>query len=213
MFAKIYDALMADVDYERLYTWLKPYLKSNDFIVDAGCGSGYLLLELLKEKHVAIGIDHDQSMLSLALEKLRSHHLETSLYEHDLRHTLYGPFDVVLMMFDVINYFKGAKKVFKNVYQALEKDGRLIFDVYKEEVLETYASYHEIEDEPFDYAWQITSHKHLLKHQVIVGDSIDHVTQYVYPLSYYTDHLKSLGFKVEILEALDPRKHYIIATK
>jgi len=213
MFAKVYDLLMADVDYEKLYQWIKPYLNTHDFIVDAGCGSGYLLVELLKEKHVAIGIDNDTAMLSLSLEKLRSNQLETSLYEHDLRKSLYGPFDVVLMMFDVINYFKGAKKVFHNVYQALDDKGRFIFDIYKTEVLETYHDYIETEDDPLPYTWHMSSLGHILKHQVIVDDQVDHVTQYVYDLDYYLCLLSDLGFKVQVLDGLDPRKHYIIATK
>ncbi|MBE0700813.1 MAG: class I SAM-dependent methyltransferase, partial [Acholeplasmataceae bacterium] len=66
MFAKIYDALMADVDYEAICQWLKPHLRINDLVLDAGCGSGFLLVELMKNGYDTFGFDQDTAMLSLA---------------------------------------------------------------------------------------------------------------------------------------------------
>ncbi|MDO9630128.1 MAG: class I SAM-dependent methyltransferase [Acholeplasmataceae bacterium] len=213
MFAKAYDLLMADVDYEKIYDWMKPYFKNTDLIIDAGCGSGYLLLELLSHGHEAIGIDIDSSMLSIALDKLRNNRLETNLYEHDLRNPFGAEADVIIAMFDVANYFKGVKKVFKNIYQALYEGGRFIFDIYKIEVLKDYKDYIEIEEEPIAYAWKIETQKNLMKHYVEFQGEIDIVTQYVYDLDYYLTILKSLGFTYEVSDGIDPRKHYIVATK
>jgi SAM-dependent methyltransferase len=213
MFAKAYDLLMADVDYEQLYQFLKPYLKENDSIVDAGCGSGYLLLELIKNNHDVIGIDIDSSMLALAKDKLTSHNLHAALYEHDLREPLPIKVDVVLMMFDVINYFKGAKKIFKNIFQSLNAGGRLIFDFYKEEVLDMYHDYVEEDDEPFSYTWRIQTVGSNMVHQLKTPFGIDHVKQYIYTKDYYLDILKQLGFTYEIFDGLDERKHYVIAYK
>ncbi|MBU1142162.1 MAG: class I SAM-dependent methyltransferase [Firmicutes bacterium] len=213
MFAKAYDLLMADVDYEKIYEWLKPHFKNTDLIIDAGCGSGYLLLELLNHGHQAIGIDIDSSMLSIALDKLRMNHLETNLYEHDLRNPFGAEADVILAMFDVTNYFKGIKKVFKNIHQALYDGGRFIFDVYKKEVLSEYSNYSEIEEEPIPYAWKIETQGHLMTHYVEFEDEIDIVKQYVYDLDYYLDTLKELGFNYTVSDGIDPRKHYIVATK
>lgn len=213
MFAKAYDLLMADVDYEQIYEWLKPHFKNTDLIIDAGCGSGYLLLELLNHGHQAIGIDIDSSMLSIALDKLRENHVETNLYEHDLRNPMNAQADVIIAMFDVANYFKGIKKVFKNIHQALYDGGRFIFDIYKKEVLVDYQDYSEIEDEPISYAWRIETSGHLMTHYVEFEDEMDIVKQYVYDLDYYLDILKSLGFTYEVSDGIDSRKHYIVATK
>ena len=213
MFARAYDLLMADVDYEAIYTWLKPYLKKDKTILDAGCGSGYLLVELIKNKHDAIGIDIDSGMLSLAYDKLRNANLQANLYEHDLREPLYIKFDIVLAMFDVVNYFKGLKTVFKNIYDGLNDGGVFIFDLYKKEVLKDYADYIEIEDDPIHYEWQIRSNASQLIHQVTIQDETVEIRQYVYALSYYLDLLKDLGFKTEVHDGMDVRKHYIVAHK
>lgn len=213
MFSKAYDLLMSDVDYNQIYQVVKPYISYNDFMVDAGCGSGYFLIELLQNEHQAIGIDMDSSMLAIALEKLTSLGLPAKLYEHDLRNPLGAKADVIFMMFDVINYFKGAKRILRNMHTGLNTKGRLIFDVYKEEVLGTYHDFMEINDEPFDYQWEIKTDKHVMIHTLTIQDEKEMVRQYVYPLPYYLNILKDLGFTYDITEGPDIRKHYIIAYK
>lgn len=213
MFARAYDLLMADVDYEAIYEWLKPYINLDKTIIDAGCGSGYLLLELLKNNHQAIGIDNDTEMLSLAQNRLQEHELNPMLYDHDLRDTLGVKVDVILAMFDVVNYFKGVHKVFHNIYQALNDEGLFIFDIYKEEVFNLYNNYTEIDDEPIHYEWHVKTKDHQLLHTVKIENEIEKIKQYVYPISYYQEILESLKFRVEIEEGIDSRKHYIIAYK
>ncbi len=213
MFAKAYDLLMADVDYDAIYRWLKPYLNKKKMILDAGCGSGYLLLELLKNGYQAMGIDIDTKMLSIANDRLVTNHLKPILYEHDLKDPLDVQVDVVLMIFDVVNYFKGIRGVFKNVYRALNDGGTFIFDVYKEDIVEAYNGYTEIDDEPIPYEWHITTKKNQLIHQITINKKTEVIKQYVYAISYYEKILKSVGFTVETKSGVDIRKLYFIAYK
>lgn len=213
MFESLYDLLMSDVDYERLFESIEPYLKKDDLIIDAGCGSGYFLVECLKKGYHAIGIDLSSSMLAIAKNRLHDEHLVTALYEHDLRCPLYAKADVILGMFDVFNYFKGIKKVFNNMYQALYPGGRFIFDLYKVDVLSTYDGYVEEEHEPMWYKWNIQIHHQMMIHRVYHQHDVDIIKQYVYPLSYYVDHLEKLGFEVLVKEGIDPRKWMLICTK
>lgn len=213
MFSKIYDELMSDIDYEQIYTFLSPYIKVDDVILDAGCGSGYLLKELLLHQVDAIGIDNDDHMLSLAKDRLQTADLRAPLYHHDLRDKLDIKVDVIVSFFDVMNYFKGIKQVFSNIKDALVLNGRFIFDVYKESVLDDFDGYIENENEPFDYQWFIKKDKMKLKHKVITKQETYNLTQYINPLSYYLDILSSLGFKdIQVLNGPDIRKHYIIAS-
>ncbi len=211
MIAKSYDLLMADVDYEKLLNFIEPYLKKEDLILDAGCGSGYLLVEFMTKGYHAIGVDLDSRMLSLAYDKLMTLNFNPLLYEHDLRLPFHIKVDVIVMMFDVLNYFKGIKKVMKEIKKALNPNGRLIFDVYKLSVLTDYDGYIESEDEPIQYTWEINRNQNRLIHSVLMNDEKEKVIQYVYPLSYYKEILDLYGFKYEIKEGIDPRKHYIIA--
>lgn len=214
MFARVYDLLMSDIDYHELLTLIKTYLNKSDLILDAGCGSGYFLKELLLEDYQAIGIDLDDEMLSIAHDRLTSSHLNAQLYHHDLKDPLGAKVDVIVSLFDVMNYFKGIKKVFKNIHTALYDQGRFIFDVYKYEVLDVYDGYEESDDLPITYEWKIKRDSDRLHHEVLVDHELHQITQYVKPLAYYIDVLNTLKFKdIKVTDGPDERKHYIIATK
>lgn len=213
MFSNIYDQLMSDIDYEQIYTFLKPFIKKDDVILDAGCGSGYLLKELLAHDLDAIGIDYDDHMLSLAQDRLKTANLRAPLYHHDIRDALPIKVDVIVSFFDVMNYFRGIKGVFTHVKNGLSQNGRFIFDIYKLSVLKDFDGYLEVESEPFNYQWSIKRNGSTLKHEVIVDCEIYRLTQYVKPLTYYKEILKTLGFRdIKVLEGPDSRKHYIIAS-
>lgn len=213
MFSNIYDQLMSDIDYEQIYDFVKPFIKKDDVILDAGCGSGYLLKELLSHGFDTIGIDHDDHMLSLAQMRLKDANLRAPLYHHDLRDSLPIKVDVIVSFFDVMNYFRGIKGVFKHIKNGLSENGSFIFDVYKISVLEDFDGYLEIESDPFEYQWSIKRKGLILNHEVIVDKEVYNLTQYVKPLSYYQEILKSLGFReIKVLEGPDIRKHYIIAS-
>jgi SAM-dependent methyltransferase len=213
MFHHAYDSLMADIDYEQIYHMIKPYLRSTDLIVDAGCGSGYLLIEFLKQGHQIIGIDMDSSMLSLAYDKLKTDELSAPLYQHDLKKPLHAKADVILAIFDVCNYMKGIKKVFYNIYQALEDGGRFIFDIYTYDCLKTYSGYVESDDSPISYHWTIRTKNQRMIHTIKLEDETKTIIQYIQPLKYYLDVLESLKFKYEVIQGPDIRKHVIIAYK
>ena len=213
MFARIYDALMADVDYEQLYQWIESKIQPTDTIIDVGCGSGNLLIEFAKKGYPIIGIDSSSEMLGLADEKLRQHHLKSMLFEHDIRYPFHIKSDVIYMMFDVINYFKGAKTVLAHCYHALEDQGRLIFDVYKESVLDDFHHYDEEEFEPFHYRWKIRCEQSKMIHDVDVDGYHERIVQYIYPLAYYIEILEHLGLTDEVTDGPDERKHYMIAYK
>jgi SAM-dependent methyltransferase len=213
MFSRIYDILMEDVDYEALYLWLKPYLAKHDLIADVGCGSGYFLKELLKAGHHAIGFDIDESMLAIARKRLQEASLPLAIYVHDIRKPLKHRFDVMVAVFDVMNYFKGLKNVFKRLYQSLNDHGLLIFDIYKESVLKDYDGYLEEETAPIPYTWTIEAKGRRLKHIVSVEQHTDLILQYVHGLKDVIDALRETGFDVEVKDGIDPRKHYVIARK
>lgn len=212
MFERLYDILMSDIDYEKILDQVSPYLHKKDLILDAGCGSGYFLIELIRHGYDAIGIDVSSSMLSIAQDHLQELGLYATLYEHDLREPLPIKVDVICAMFDVVNYFKGVKNLFKNVKLALLPKGRFIFDLYKEEVLEKYDGYEESDSNPVAYTWKIRRDQAKFIHDIDYQGQQDRIQQYIYPLDYYQKMLIELGFDVNIIPSVDQRKHLIIAT-
>lgn len=213
MFARAYDLLMSDVDYSKIYEFLEPYLKTNKTILDVGCGSGYLLLELLRNGHYALGVDNDSTMLSLANDKIKEAQLNPMLYEHDLRNQMHIKVDVILAMFDVVNYFKGAKGIFSNIYNSLNENGVFIFDIYKTNVLKDYNDFLETSQTPVFYEWRIKTTNNQMNHLLKVENEVQVVKQHIYKLDYYKNVLVNLGFKVDVKSGPDKRKHYLIAIK
>ena len=214
MFASIYDILMEDVDYKALLEQFKPYLNKNKTILDAGCGTGYFLKELLEQGYDAIGLDKDSDMLKIARDKLLNLDLPQPLYEHDLRKPLNAQFDLIFCLFDVINYFKGAKTVFNHMYQALNENGVFIFDVYHKDQIKQYHLYEESDIDPIEYHWKMTYHEPILSHTITVNKIAYQMKQYVYDQTYYTELLTALKFKnIQFYQGIDPRKIVIVAYK
>ncbi len=213
MFAKAYDMLMADVDYEQLIAFFEPYIQRQDLILDAGCGSGYFLLEILKRGYDGFGVDHDTEMLALAKERLRAHGFPQPLYHHDLRDRLPVKVDVIFMMFDVINYFKGPITVLKNLFASLKPGGRLIFDFYKESVLHDFDGYEEIETDPFPYVWKTESKGYRFTHHLTIDGDAHSVRQTIHQKEAMMVAIRGLTTQYKIIDGPDPRKHYLIAFK
>jgi SAM-dependent methyltransferase len=213
MFARFYDRMMEDVDYHQLFDVIEPYVLKTDVVLDAGCGSGRLLIELLQEGYQAFGIDNDTDMLSLAEARLREAGFSTRLFVHDLRQPLHVEVNVIVLMFDVLNYMKGIVGVLKRLDQALLPGGTLIFDVYKESVLNDYDGYYEEGDRPLSYTWSIKTTKRHMIHTIHEDQSSTVIRQTVRPLSADLDVLKSMGYDTHEIKGPDPRKHYIVARK
>ena len=211
-FANIYDQLMADIDFNEIYDFIKPFIKDKKTLLDAGCGSGYLT-ELYARDFITTAIDLDEDMLYLARTKLEQANLKADFYLHDLNDELSIKYDVITMLFDVVNYFEDPKKMFINLYKALNDEGILIFDIYKEEMLDSYKNYEEIETDPFNYVWKIDVKGQKIEHEINAFDEIDRVIQYIYSKSYYVAVLKQIGFNVDVILGPDERKYYMICKK
>ncbi|MDY0211020.1 MAG: class I SAM-dependent methyltransferase [Acholeplasma sp.] len=210
-FGSVYEALVGDIDYSSIVNFLKEHLNKSKTILDAGCGSGVFLIPLLEDNYQVEGIDLDGQMLGLAEEKLRSKQLYAKLYEHDLREPIVKKYDQIVLMNDVVNYFKGLNKVFNNLKRALNPTGILLFDCYKEEYLVEMDGYIEEDTTPFPYRWVVKVSQNRMKH--IIQTNEDYVIyQTIQPLKYYLDILHNLGFQTNLLEGPDERKYYVKAT-
>ncbi len=212
-FSEFYDLFQADVDYEALINPILPYLKQDEVILDAGCGSGYILAHLLDKGYSVIGIDRDETMLERAHKKISTYGYSKQLFLHDLKYPLKQKFHQIIALLDVFHYFKGIKNLANNLYNALYDGGRLIIDLYK--APQHYSETGSIEG--LTYHWEMSTIDHLLKHQITVNKAKQAskfvVRQYVYPLDYYMDVLKTIGFSIETFHGFDDRKIYLVCTK
>lgn len=211
-FQDLYVRLIEDIDYEPIINWIKKELKTHQRILDAGCGSGVILIPLTALGYDVVGVDIDTKMLAYAQQALIEQSLPVKLFEHDLRKPLGQRFDVILLFNDVMNYFKGVKQVFKVLKQALNPSGVILFDVYKSEYLSVMDGYVETETQPFYYRWEASVQGTILSHIIEDQSGTYAVKQHVYPLNYYTEVLENLGFHVQVSLGPDERKHYVKAS-
>lgn len=212
-FEHFYDVFQKDIQYEALLKPILPYLHPNETLLDAGCGTGYILELLLKKNYQAIGLDVSPFMLSLAYDKLQPLGFTHHLFEHDLKKPVSMQFDQIICLLDVIHYFKGCKKLFLNLYRALNPNGRLIIDLYKE----PFDSFESGKVSTLAYTWKVSKQPNGIKHQIDVQNDLDkyhyHLKQYVYPMDYYVGLLQEIGFSIQEFKGFDDRKRYFVCTK
>lgn len=169
-FARVYDALMAQVDYEawaRHYGALMRYagVPEGARTVECACGSGGITLPLRRMGYRMTGVDLSESMLERAMEKARAAGLSVPFVRQDMcRLAAPRRVDCVLCTCDGVNYLTAperAEAFFAAAFAALRPGGVLIFDVSTPEKLAGTLGHHTLtcaEDE-IAYIWQNTYHE------------------------------------------------------
>lgn len=135
-FAKVYDGLMIDFDYQEWFIYIKDIFKRYDKdpkkILEMACGTGNLTEHIARERYDLTCFDLSEDMLSHAYDKLRKYKNVDIMKQDMLDFKLNKSFDAVISVCDSINYIReidDLERVFKNVFDHLEKDGIFIFDI------------------------------------------------------------------------------------
>ncbi|MCX7710196.1 MAG: class I SAM-dependent methyltransferase [Clostridia bacterium] len=136
-FAYIYDTLMYDIDYSKWADYIEEIFAINNvspkLLLDLGCGTGNLTLEMAKRGHESIGIDISPDMLSCAKSKALEQGLDILYLNQDMTDfELYGTVDAIVCLMDSVNYVtnpRDLKKMFKLVHNYLNPGGIFIFDI------------------------------------------------------------------------------------
>ena len=139
--AMLYDRFMADIDYASWAAYLSGFLSGamrgpdeRLRVVDCGCGTGALTLQLLKGGMNVTGLDASPEMLRVAKDKLRlAGFAEAALVLGDMRSFLVPrPVDAVVSACDGVNYLLNeddAALFFNAAFDALRPGGLLLFDI------------------------------------------------------------------------------------
>jgi len=161
-FARLYDALTFDVNYDNIADFLTQRLQANGItnglVLDLACGTGTLTLALAQKGYEMLGADASEDMLSVARQKEGAENI-LFLNQPMEDFELYGTVNAIVCVLDSINYLTepGAlEKTFALCANYLDPDGVLIFDVNSEykfrQVLaqETYT----YETDDIFYVWE-----------------------------------------------------------
>lgn len=135
--AQCYDSLTGDVEYvkwadflERLFARSGQEIAS---VVDLGCGTGSLLLELLGRGYRMTGVDLSDEMLMVAADKCARLEEMPLLLQQDMsRLTLLEPADAVVCCLDSLNYVTkpaAVQRTFRRVWDNLRPGGLFVFDI------------------------------------------------------------------------------------
>ena len=135
IFAKYYDALNFGVDYRKVANYIEAvfelYQKKPELILELGCGTGSLTLELKKRGYDMTGLDLSAEMLCVAAAKKNTSDI-LWINQDMTSFELYGTVDAVVCCFDSLNYLADpgeVNKCFASVYNYLNPGGLFVFDV------------------------------------------------------------------------------------
>jgi 2-polyprenyl-3-methyl-5-hydroxy-6-metoxy-1,4-benzoquinol methylase len=136
-FADIYDALTHDIHYSRWADYLQSaFLKFGvepKLILELGCGTGSMAIELSKRNYEVIALDSSADMLTRAYNKALENDVDILFLNQDMRDfELYGTVDIIICLLDSLNYITSleeVKKIFRLVNNYLNPGGLFIFDI------------------------------------------------------------------------------------
>ncbi|MFK3938436.1 class I SAM-dependent DNA methyltransferase [Alkalihalobacillus sp. NPDC078783] len=162
-FASLYDYLMADAPYAGWLEFVKESVQGQPLhglkFIDVGCGTGELLLLMLKQGMNGTGLDLSPEMLTVARAKAEEEGFSPLLIEADMTSLpKLDEYDLVTVFCDSLNYLRSADDVqlaIAGFAQQLKKNGLLLFDVHSEYKIneefvgQTFAD----ADEDVSYIW------------------------------------------------------------
>lgn len=127
--AKYYDAFYYKKDYIKEVEFLRNFIRSEDEIVDIGCGTGIHASILEKDNKIVDGLDLNEEMIEIAKTRLKG-----TLYNQNMLNIkINKKYDVIISMFAVINHLKSINEleiVLNNFNNILKEEGLIILDLH-----------------------------------------------------------------------------------
>ncbi len=139
LLAPVYDEINKEVDYSRWADFIETVIKKHkgfeeeNLILDLGCGTGKMTLELARRGYDMTGVDNSSEMLDRASSEASDEGLNILWLLQDMREfELYGTVGVTVSCLDCMNHLtssKDFKKCLSLVHNYLVPDGLFIFDL------------------------------------------------------------------------------------
>lgn len=165
--APLYDRINGELDYSAWADFIEKIIKQNmaykpELVLDLGCGTGKMTIELAKRGYDMTGVDYSPEMLDEARNRAASKGLSDKILwlMQDIREfELYGTVDVCVSCLDTMNHLVTREDFctcLKLVHNYLSPDGLFIFDIngkYKFENMYSDKAY-VMEEEGYMCVWQ-----------------------------------------------------------
>ena len=149
LLASVYDAINEEIDYSEWADFIEEIIERDfnaqkpELLLDLGCGTGKMTIELAKRGYDMTGVDYSAEMLNAARERAEECGLSDKILWlcQDMREfELYGTVDVVVSCLDSINHIttpSDLSRVFSLVHNYLIPNGIFIFDINGKQKFET----------------------------------------------------------------------------
>jgi ubiquinone/menaquinone biosynthesis C-methylase UbiE len=99
--------------------------KSDEFMLDAGCGTGVFTLDILSFRTRVIGVDLSLPMLSRAAQKTRGYHFQAVLADISFLPFPKNVFDKVVSV-TALEFIEDAKRAMQELFRVTKKGGRIV---------------------------------------------------------------------------------------
>lgn len=137
VFSNYYDVLTCNINYLRQYSYYSDLLSKSEhkpgLLLDLASGTGSLSFEFAKNGVNVIALDSSVDMLSIAKQKSIENGLDVFFVCQEMQSFyLHENVDTIICSLDSINHLNSINDVestFKHCYNALNKNGLLVFDV------------------------------------------------------------------------------------
>ena len=141
LLAPFYDKFNGDINYSQWADFIEKIIEINytegkpELVLDLGCGTGSMTLELAKRGYDMTGVDYSAEMLDIARDRAYEGGFGDNILWlcQDMREfELYGTVDVTVCCLDGINHLTSVKdldKTLKLVHNYLIPNGLFIFDI------------------------------------------------------------------------------------
>ncbi len=224
--AALYDKLYSYKDYnaeaKAVLEIINTRIKKNNSkitLLDLACGTGKHISYFLKQGLKCDGLDGNPDILKVA----QQNNSNAEFYHQDLNQLrLPQKYNVVTCFFSSIQYIVNQhtlRKIFKNIYENLEENGLLIFDLQyaKDRWQEGHVAVNTYRDDEYQIlmlfqSWSENNITHwkpaiLVKHDGKLDMEIDEHTIHLYTVQEIVNLLKACGFTTEIQNGYSGKKY------
>ena len=214
--AEIYDYVMRHVDYGQWADYIQSvftrYKMMPQTILELACGTGSMASILSTRGYHVKGIDRSEGMISIARQKVQDGQVTMTFQHGDMVDPPINDttFDVVLCLYDSINYLMDAKtlrQMFARVNTMLSPDGIFIFDACTE--VNSRRFFHDaVDQESTDHFSYIRHSKYLAQERIQVNEFqmvfkhdgkydeyIERHEQRIYPINQIKHICRETGFR------------------
>jgi 2-polyprenyl-3-methyl-5-hydroxy-6-metoxy-1,4-benzoquinol methylase len=143
LLATFYDAFIDPDVYERYLDLLDKYTVRGT-LLDIGCGTGNLSVELAARGYDVTATDLSEEMLAIVAFRAKEREVSIRIFVYDMLDPVSERFDTVIASMDVLNHLTDLEDVnfgLKNIFDALNTNGVFVFDVLSAEYIDALDGY------------------------------------------------------------------------